>query len=106
DSLKTYKLYDWVKRNIEYDSTLPTVRPVNSKDAFEQEVETSLKTLKLHKGICYDYAVLFKTLMHYAHVPCEIVYGIVKDPDNNDTVSHAWNIVIVNGTSRVVDCTW
>ncbi|MNE59256.1 Transglutaminase-like superfamily protein [compost metagenome] len=58
-------------------------------------------TLLSNKGICYDYASLFATMLRSEGIPTKLVMG------NTSYVStyHAWNEVLLNGKWVTIDTT-
>lgn len=52
------------------------------------------------KGVCGEYADLFKTMCQAVGVDCDKVCGFV------DSVPHAWDVVAIDGKEYFVDPTW
>lgn len=54
---------------------------------------------------CQGYANAFKVIMDKLGINCDIIYG---DADNGsgETVSHAWNRVIIDNYYYLIDVTW
>lgn len=44
-------------------------------------------------GICYDYAVLFASMLRYLGIPCKVIFGYIE----KNTLYHAWNEVLIDG---------
>lgn len=61
---------------------------------------TAKGVLEKHLGVCRGYAEAFKLLMDELSIECEIVTGYA------DSVSHAWNVVKVDGVWYQIDCTF
>ncbi len=58
-------------------------------------------------AICQGYANLFCALTKELSLPCEVVTGIVKDPDGSvPTLGHAWVVAKADGNWRLFDPTW
>ncbi len=69
--------------------------------------------LKNRLAVCEGYANVFKKFCDVLRIPCDIVHGFGRgvgstslSEDNPTESNHAWNIVIINGESYLVDCTW
>ncbi len=99
DLEKARSLYVWIAYNIAYDVDFkPT--PYNSEEALE-------KVLQTRAGVCSHYSELFKAMCEALEIRCFLVSGYVRD-NNGDIadLSHAWNVVWIDSTYRMVDATW
>lgn len=87
--------YDFVVRNVSYDydkiKTLTT--------DYTPDPDTTLKVLK---GICYDYSSLFAAMKRSEQIPVKLVKGYTS----NVKGYHAWNEVFIDGKWVVVDTTF
>lgn len=61
---------------------------------------TAKGVLENHIGVCRGYAEAFKLLMDELGIECRILTGIVDD------ISHAWNVVKIDGQWYQIDCTY
>ena len=61
------------------------------------------KTLKTHKGLCFDYANLFAAVCRSQNVPCFVLNGYRKTDSSS---LHTWNRVYFNNTWYNVDVTF
>ena len=61
---------------------------------------TAKGVLENHIGVCRGYAEAFKLLMDELKIECRILTGIVDD------ISHAWNVVKIDGKWYQIDCTY
>jgi transglutaminase-like putative cysteine protease len=59
-------------------------------------------TLKVLKGICYDYSSLFAAMKRSEGIPVKLVKGYAKGLEGY----HAWNEVFIDGKWVVVDTTF
>lgn len=96
DSAKVKVIYDYITSNYKYDydkiSTLSSGYIPNINQVFYDK-----------KGICYDYSVLFASMLRSVGVPTKLVKGYSDlIPDQY----HAWNEVYVNGKWQTVDTTY
>ena len=88
------KLYRYVADNIEYD--------YDKAEAVKSGYLPSPdETLAAGKGICFDYAALFATMLRARGIPAKLVIGYVA-PDN---LYHAWNLVYIGGVWQLFDAT-
>ncbi len=96
DSAKVKAIYDYITSNYKYDydkiSTLSSGYIPNINQVFYDK-----------QGICYDYSVLFASMLRSVGVPTKLVKGYSDlIPDQY----HAWNEVYVNGKWQTVDTTY
>lgn len=103
-------LHDYLVLNVEYDRNV--WEGFLSGTAKSRPVEHGIYyPLMEYKATCSTYASAYKYLLNLACVPCEEING---DSDGTDpiaealgyTVSHAWNIVQIDGEWYHVDVTW
>jgi len=93
----------WIMQNISYDINAFFNGVVNADGVSG--------TLHARKGVCQDYAELFKAMCDRADVPCHIISGFAKafdyKPGNKFNKSnHSWNMVYLDGDYRLLDLTW
>lgn len=108
DSEKVFMFYGLIAIHFKYDYN----RAGKKKKSVEY---TPYYTAKRRKGVCRDFAALFKELCDRSEIPCLMARGNVKHPwlrkmYERITFSynprHAWNIVKYNGKWRLMDPTW
>jgi hypothetical protein len=108
DYEKVKAIHEWVSGNIWYDKDMAA----NSRNA-----DVTVKfTLNNKRGICYSYAGLTAALLGAIGIPAKIVTGYAlgatgSDPAvffdvSDNTESHAWNEVYVDGRWVITDVTW
>lgn len=104
DEDKVRAIFRWVTANIDYDPSYYT--------SGKAEDQTMASVLKTKKAVCFGYASLFEALAKAAGLECATIQGYSKgyrfqagDPLSQKP-NHAWNAVKVQGTWRLVDCTW
>jgi hypothetical protein len=56
--------------------------------------------------VCKGYSEALQYLLLCFGVPCFTVNGVVRMPDADVKVAHAWNYVMVDGKWCIVDATW
>ncbi|MDF1549548.1 MAG: transglutaminase domain-containing protein, partial [Bacteroidales bacterium] len=115
-------IYTWLAVNIHYDRDKRRnmdygysyyERGWNSiyKTEKEFEYESSTKILLTKKGVCGEYANLFKVLCEFCSIECVVISGtaktakdeIGKHPIQTD---HAWNAVKIKDNWKLIDVTW
>lgn len=90
---KVKAIYKWVIHNFEYDYEYkPFVQYFNVH-----------KTLRTHKGVCYDFSHLFATLCRSQNISCYVVDGDKRD---NFQYHHTWNRVYFDNSWWNVDITF
>ena len=92
DEEKVKSIYQWIIQNFEYDYNY---------HAFIQYFNVH-KTLRTHKGVCYDFSNLFAAFCRSQYIPCYVVDGT---PYDRSTASHTWNRVYYNNSWWDVDVT-
>ncbi|HHV07547.1 MAG TPA: transglutaminase domain-containing protein [Firmicutes bacterium] len=94
DEDKLKLIYDFIINNITYDyekaKKLPSDYLPDPDQAFRSR-----------KGICYDYASLFASMLRSVGVPSKLVMGNADDV----TDYHAWNEVFIGGKWLIIDTT-
>ncbi|MNC50185.1 Transglutaminase-like superfamily protein [compost metagenome] len=94
DEAKVKAIYNYIVANVKYDNLLAAT-------VTQDYIPKSDTTLLTKKGICYDYASLFATMLRSEGIPTKLVMG------NTSYVStyHAWNEVLLNGKWVTIDTT-
>lgn len=93
DEEKAKAIYEWMICNFEYDYEYnPVVQYFNAH-----------KTLRTHKGVCYDFSHLFAALCRSQNIPCYVVNGDKRD---NAQYCHTWNRVYFDGSWWNMDVTF
>ncbi|MFT6982437.1 MAG: hypothetical protein ACJAUD_001204 [Crocinitomicaceae bacterium] len=85
------------------------------KEKKEAKEYTPYYTAKKKKGVCRDFAALFKALCDRSEIPCVVADGKVKLPwwlvsykvlSFSYNPYHAWNVVKYRGKWHLMDPTW
>ena len=92
DEEKVQAIYQWIIDNFEYDYEY---------HAFIQYFSVR-KTLRTHKGVCYDFSNLFAALCCSQNIPCYVVDGT---PYDRSLADHTWNRVYYDNSWWNVDVT-
>ncbi|XP_041356311.1 kyphoscoliosis peptidase-like [Gigantopelta aegis] len=106
DLEKLRAFYCWITNNIRYD--------VEGFFSGNHTPSDAASVLRYKIAVCQGYSELFYALCKIARIPCQIVSGFAKafsyNPEipytSSSQTNHAWNIVVVNGEWRPVECTW
>lgn len=91
DEEKVQAIYQWIIHNFEYDYDYR---------AFIQYFNVR-KTLRTHKGVCYDFSNLFAALCRSQNIPCYVVDGT----SYKTAAQHTWNRIYYNNSWWDVDVT-
>jgi len=102
ESEKAEVLFYWIAHNIDYD-----IEAYTSKSYLTNKNNI----LKHRKGVCADYANLYKRMCDLAKIECYVVSGYAKGysyskGDIFTRTNHAWNVVKVDDKFKFVDATW
>ncbi len=119
DSLKVRAIYYWITKNIAYDMksyvTEFKLKRLKGEDNDAYNYRRICRTLRMRKGICDDYAMLFQYLCNENKINCKKIVGwglttspniIVKTLLIESDANHAWNSVMLNGKWYLMDLTW
>jgi hypothetical protein len=94
-SLPIYvKIAKWVHDNITYDDKLVGAEM------------TSREILKIKRGVCEHYAILYQDLLRAVNIPSKTVSGLSYNFDKKHFENHAWVVIYHNGTWIPIDPTW
>ena len=86
-------IYEWMIHNFEYDYECePIVQYFNVH-----------KTLRTHKGVCYDFSHLFAALCRSQNIPCYVIDGTPYNPAMD---CHTWNRVYFDDSWWNIDVTF
>lgn len=89
---KVQAIHNWLIHNFEYDYDC---------DPFIQYFDVR-RTLRSHKGTCYDFSHLFAAMCRSQGVPCYVVDGTAYSGIGN----HTWNRVYYDGSWWDIDLTF
>ena len=92
DEKRVKAIYSWMIANFEYDYDYHAlIQYFNVR-----------KTLRTHKGVCYDFSNLFAALCRSQGILCYVVDGT---PYDRSTQDHTWNRVYYNNSWWDMDVT-
>lgn len=93
DEERVKAIYEWIIHNFEYGYECePVIQYFNVR-----------KTLRTHKGVCYDFSHLFAALCRSQNIPCYVVDGDKRD---NAQYHHTWNRVYFDSSWWNIDVTF
>ena len=100
---KAHAVYNWITANMKYD-----VKAFVENSPNETSVD---KIFKSRSGVCYEFALLYKTMCNCLGLETYIIYGYVRDPyyyfgKQFLRGNHAWCAVKLDSTIALVDPTW
>ena len=94
-------IYYWVAKNITYNYSLST------KNLYYENIDQIIDhAVKYKNGVCQHYSELFVRLCQHKGLTAFVVGGYTQTNGKIDELSHAWNIIKVNGKWYFVDATW
>lgn len=97
DKEKVIAVYNYIVENVKYD--------YNKAKTLKTDYLPSIdSTMKMLKGICYDYSSLFASMMRSLGIPTKLVMGYKNDIQTY----HAWNQVYLETTNKwvIIDTTY
>lgn len=92
DAEKVQAIYGWIIQNFEYNYDYHAII----------QYFNVRKTLRTHKGVCYDFSNLFAALCRSQNIPCYVVDGM---PFDCSLAAHTWNRVYYNNSWWDMDVT-
>jgi hypothetical protein len=101
DAERTRAAFVWIATHIDYETSR-----LGRQYHYKKEKELVDRVLRKRKGLCAEYAALFKALCSAMDIPVETVVGYTRTLGKLDTVPHAWNAVLLDSTWYLVDVTW
>lgn len=113
-------IYTWLAVNVKYDSEKKNKLKygynyygwdVKNLEKKEFEYQVAKKIFLAKKGVCWDYANLFKVLCEFCSIECVIISGTAKTTKDEIgrypvQTDHAWNAVKINNQWKLMDVTW
>jgi hypothetical protein len=98
---KIRAVFYWTASTISYD--IENMRVLNYTDTFENRIKNTLKT---RKGVCSDYAEIFKDIAIKAGINAVVINGYTKYNGEILTDPHAWCGANIDNKWYVFDPTW
>lgn len=95
-------IYTWVSRNIKYNVYIT----YTSRNEEADETKEIQKILSERKGICQDYALLFKALVKEAGMDAYVIDGYNRRDGALLPDPHEWCVAKVSGKWYMFDPTW
>ena len=110
DAERAKAIYDWITGHITYDWKVWN-DIVAGADTYTQP-QDPLSVMQRGTGVCAGYAWLFDALNSSVGIEATFVIGDVRGyrGTTDDTLvspyQHAWNSVVIDGQTYLLDCTW
>jgi transglutaminase/protease-like cytokinesis protein 3 len=104
---KARAIFFWIASTVQYDDYLYSnnlVQPIFNNNIDAQQ------TFKTKKGVCQNYANLYKYMCDKVELECKSIFGwgknfpICINPEGE--INHAWNTVKINKKWILLDATW
>lgn len=108
DSLKVLAIYDWIIKNIQYD----TLAARNIKHFMKLDTNIRFypcsKTLRDRKTVCLGYSFLFSAMCKSAGITNYVIKGFSRDNtlEKVDFPNHAWVAFRISDKWYLADPTW
>ncbi len=107
DSLKVIAIYDWVVKNIDYDSLRAELLINQNIINSTPKIDYCSTTLSTRKAVCAGYSYLFSALCEHSGIKSFFIVGYAKLLNEvNEKVFHAWVVYKVNNKWYLGDPTW
>jgi len=106
DREKARVLFTWVAENIRYDFKAVGRAGPEADSRKEYEDKLVKQVYRKGRGICMDYALLYKKMAEAVGLECAFIEGNSKGSLLGGWESHAWNAVNIKGKWELLDVTW
>ena len=106
DRDKARALFSWLAANIRYDVKGMERNSPEAQSQEEYEGKLVKQAYRSGKGICMDYALLYKTMAEAVGLECIFISGHAKASVRESWNGHAWNAVKIDGAWKLLDPTW
>ncbi len=117
---KTEAIFKWVAGNIAYDIKMyddfktgerdkKKGKRIKRSEMEEHNADKVERALKKKKGICEDYALVFKAICDEANIETKLIKGWIRnDPSKlrSTGAKHVWNVVKIDGEWLHCDATY
>ena len=114
---KAAAIYYWVTHNVAYDTKMVrkmlksgmAPERITLEEAERRMEEQASVALLQRKGVCQNYARLYRRLAMAAGLECEFIAGHSRGYFSRAGtlgVGHAWNAVRIDGEWQLLDATW
>ena len=101
DEQKIRAVFYWTAANISYD--LKNMLVPNGGITSQEKINKALKT---RKGVCIDYAEIFKSTANQVGIKTYIIEGYTKQNGKINNLSHAWCASKIDDKWYLFDPTW
>lgn len=101
DKEKARAIYVWIASHIQYD-----LEQLRHHHAEMSDTDRITKTLQFRKGVCANYASLFRELCTKSDIKCFTISGYTRQNDRIVNIPHAWNAASIDGIWYLFDTTW
>lgn len=98
---KSRAIFLWIAKNIDYD--------IANRLTFRMDIDPAEnvdKTLKSRKGVCINYAELFRDIANKVGIKSYVVPGYTKQSNIIDNFPHAWCAALIDSEWFLFDPTW
>jgi len=100
-------IFIWVTENIDYDVDKMFAIENGARYNSDQEKSDDAKnTLRIKKGVCWDYACLFSDIANKAGLNSFVILGYTSNHYFGDYIGHAWCAAEIDSKWYLFDPTW
>lgn len=106
DRDKARILFTWLAHNMRYDFKALGQDGPKARSQKEFEEKLVKEAFRKGRGVCMDYALLYKAMADAVGLECAFINGHAKGSVRGGWASHAWNAVKIDGQWELLDVTW
>ncbi|MCY7327008.1 MAG: hypothetical protein LH618_00500 [Saprospiraceae bacterium] len=106
DRDKARAIFTWVAENMRYDFKAIGREGPSADTQEEYRDKRAKEAYKKGRGVCMDYALVYKKMAEAVGLECAYVTGNSKGSVRGGWADHAWNAVKINGQWQLLDATW
>lgn len=100
-------IHDWIADNCTYDKAAYEKFLKEGTVGSRVSIHTAYGAIVEHSATCAGYTRAMQILLSQAGIESRFISGIRQNDDNKtEGISHAWNLVFLNGMPYYVDTTW
>lgn len=106
DKEKARALFTWLSLNLHYDLSMVGKDGPEARTQADYEAKRVVAAFRRRKGVCMDFALLYREMAQAAGLECAYITGHSKGSVLGGWATHAWNAVKIDGQWQLLDATW
>lgn len=100
-------IFIWVTENVDYDlNKMFDIQNGVYYNSYTVQSDDAQNTLKIKRGVCWDYACLFSDIANKAGLNSFVILGIAGNHSFTDYIGHAWCATEIDSKWYLMDPTW